>query len=666
MSDTVKEARVKREGEGPSIPGFQLIEKSGETSTAEIWTALQISLDRMVTIWALKPVVACDVSRADHFELVARMVSRIRHPGLVQIIDISRLENGVPYVVFENVDGLALATLLHNEKKLDQKRAATIVAEIAKVLDSAWKQCGFVHRNIKPGTILLGPGDSVKITNFNSATLVKPGENPLAYDEGMVVGTPNYASPEQIECLRSIDFHSDMYSTGALFYQMVTGVAPFDEEKDPMKVLELQRVGTIEDPRNADPSVLPGFAHIMQRMMAKSPEERYRWWQDVVEDLQRVLAGRPPFLSGSDYSPPVSTIGVSYAGAAASHFGSNVRKARVQMARSTSGNASGSRASSGKRYGAPSGPGCLTRVLAVGFIVLFTAFIVVLRVRDLERIDKLAMKPDAGVEPEISVAAGSPADMSGDPESENVPDGDVVSTDEGMSGVADSLDYPVSPTDNGAAAATDTALAEANPADGAAPVNPAELAEGTSPAENGTESAESALPPQEKLVSDICHAVKTMSFAEAKAYASKRFRESENVKDIDVDACKLIWSAFRDACSFEDLVGGSMTRSPVPCPISVAGSKMTVSTKMYANGEVIGKVQLPDGTSRLGQRIDVSQMTPAEMYDFVLSTVVEKTRPSLLSRAFLTMKAGDSGEFSILVQKYNIEELKPFLDFIGK
>jgi hypothetical protein len=133
-----------------------------------------------------------------------------------------------------------------------------------------------------------------------------------------------------------------------------------------------------------------------------------------------------------------------------------------------------------------------------------------------------------------------------------------------------------------------------------------------------------------------------------------------------LEACKLIWSAFRDACSFEDLVGGSMTRSPVPCPISVGGSKMTVSTKMYANGEVVGTVQLPDGTTRAGQRIDVSQMTSSEMYDLVLSSAVDVTRPALLSRAFLTMKAGDSGEFSILVQKYNIDELKPFRDFIGK
>lgn len=662
MSDTVKEAKVKLGGDGPSIPGFQFIEKSGDTSTAEIWKALQISLDRMVTIWALKRDVAFDASRADHFELVARAVSRIRHPSFVQIIDISRMEDGVPYVVFENVEGVPLATLLHNEKKIDQKRAANIVIQIAKVLDCAWKQCGFVHRNIKPGTILLGSGDVVKVTNFNSATLVKSGENPLAYDEGMVVGTPNYASPEQTECLRTIDFHSDMYSTGALFYQMVTGLAPFDEEKDSMKILELQRIGTIEDPRRMDPTVLPGIVHIMQRMMAKAPEDRYPWWQDVVEDLQRVVAGRPPFMAGGDYTPPVSTIGLSYSGAAASHFGTNAKKTMAKLARSANSTGLASRTASGKS----TGPGCLTRVLAGVLLAVFTAFVVIVRVRDLEQAEKPVPETDAGIDSGIQEAAGSTSDVAVASSTENLPVWDAAPIDQVAteSGVADAA---VSPADNvtepaaSENVASDPAAASANPENGIDSATPTGLVEGSGPAES-----EAALPPQEKLVSEICHAVKTMGFAEAKAYASKRFRESESVKDIDVEACKLIWSAFRDACSYEDLVGGAMTRSPVPCPISVAGSKMKVSAKMYANGEVIGTVQLPDGTSRLGQRVDVSQMTSAEMYDLVLSTVVDKTRPSLLSRAFLTMKAGDSGEFSILVQKYNIEELKPFLDFIGK
>ena len=628
---------AERTSAAPVIPGYQIIEKYAETSRAEVWSALQVSLERTVTLWVLKRESAADPGVADHFERVARGVSRIRHPNFVQVIDIARLQDGTPYMVLENVEGASLTAALHVDRRFDQKRAAAIVLEIAKGLDFAWKQCGFIHRNIKPDTILLSAGDAVKITNYNTAALVRPGENPLAYDGGMVVGTPNYASPEQIECLRTIDFHSDMYSTGALFYQMVTGLMPFGGESDPMKVLDLQRSGTLEDPRRIVPTVLPGMVHIMQRMMAKSPEERYPWWQDVVEDLQRVLAGRPPYLPSGSYVPPLSTIAVSGAGAAASAVSPGARKPvrRIQQTAPDAQSPSTARASAG--------PGCLGRLLGLAFIVAVCAVVAHQRIQSLER------PADARVDeapPPSEVAAandGEAVAISEQPANESESAGDMT-------------DDPSSP-----------AQPPPDPASGANDVAPS--ADSVAPSTEDPSTAPAAVPgayAQEQLLKDIHEAVKTLPFSEAVAFAKKTFKEHEASSGVDLAQCRRIWDALRTACSFEDMLGHSVASSHGTRTFSVAGEEIVFTTTAYADGELIGTRLMPDGAPPKPVRVPVARMAPQEMYDLVLSTVVSTNRSDLLSRAFLMMKVGDAGGFSLFVEKHKLDELAPFIDYVGK
>ena len=623
----------------PTITGFHLVEKLGETSTAEVWSAMQLSLDRLVTIWVLKREVAGNADQADHFECVARAVSKIRHTNFVQAIDISRLDDGVPYVILENVEGASLATILHNEKKFDQKKAAHIVLQIAQVLDTAWKQCGFVHRNIKPETVLLTAGDTVKITNYNSATLAKPGENPLAHDDGMIVGTPNYASPEQIDCLRSIDFHSDMYSTGALFYQMVTGVTPFSYESDPLKVLELQRIGTLENPRDLDPSIKPGVVHIIQRMMAKSPEDRYQWWQDVIEDLQRIIDGRPPYLAGANYVPPFSTV------IDAATAGSPKQKFRAKRRVQTSSPESLPTGDDARSQNA--GPGIFVKIIAVLLIAAVTVVVAIVRVRDLESVQ--AGSSDSSTNAVVAeVVAASEASTNAPSEGNEAQVETAVAEETATPPVESAPEAPPTP---------DPVAAE-----------PVSSPEPTAPvAENVAESAVTpVISPQDQLLSDIFNEIKTKDFPTAKAYALKRFRETEGTSGIDLKQCQLIWGAFKEAASFEDLVGNAMTATPVARPIMVGGKKFVVTPKMYAKGQVIGTVQLPDGNTLVGSSIDITSMSSTEMHQLVQSTMVDKRRPVLLSRAFLTLKEGGAGEFSILVEKYGVKELSPFLKFIGK
>ncbi|MGI5869552.1 MAG: serine/threonine protein kinase [Kiritimatiellia bacterium] len=625
----------------PAIPGYKLIEKYSETSRAEVWTALQVSLERTVTLWVLKRESAAIPGVADYFERVARAVSRIRHPNFVQVIDIARLSDGTPYMVLENIEGASLTATLHVDRRIDSRRAAGIVLEIAKALDFAWKQCGFIHRNIKPDTILLSAGDVVKITNYNTAVLVRPGENPLAHDDGMVIGTPNYASPEQIECLRTIDFHTDMYSTGALFYQMATGRVPFGDEPDPMKVLDLQRAGTLEDPRKIVPNVPPGFVHIMQRMMAKSPDDRYPWWQDVIEDLQRVLDGRPPYLPGA-YTPPLSTIAVSGAGAAASAVAPGASKP-VRRIR----NVAGAAAPSGPEKPPPAArrPGFLGLLPGLVLVVAIGVLVGRHRILSLERPGH--------------VASGGPAT----PSAESV---DLADADDETTGAADpaadageSSDAATDDADGSESAASDSAPAvgDAGGLNGDSAVAPTSAGSSVDAAEGYT---------QARLVADIYNAIKTQPFTNAVAYAKKAFQEHEDNPRIDLDESRRIWGALRSACSFEDMLGHSVASSHGSRKISVDGEEIEFTTKAYADGELIGFATSSDDDAPKPVRIKVARMTPQEMYDLVLSTVVSTNRADLLSRAFLIMKVGDAGGFSLFVEKHKLDALAPFVDHVGK
>ncbi len=645
----------------PEIPGLQILSKYGETSTADVWSALQISLERVVTLWVMKDVLSRDKAQAEHFENVARAVSRIRHPNLVQVIDVARTAQNVPYVIYENVDGASLASLLHLERKIDPMRAMRIIMEIAKVLDSAWKQCGFVHRNIKPETVLIGSEDAVKLTNFSSATLVKPAENPLAYDDGMVVGTPSYASPEQVECLRSIDYHSDMYSAGALFYQMVTGITPFGDESDPMKILELQRVGTVENPRDLNPSIKPGVVHIIQKMMAKAPEERYKWWQDAIEDLQRVLDGRPPYLESTNYVPPISTVAPSMAEIEA---GTPAMKSKGRLTNVPVRKLKTYYSQDTDPAPAPppsSGPGVFLKLVAVLALAVFAFWLAGERIRNLEgtNAESAAVfvaevsNTSNGVDSiEATVGDSSEAMRTdvNDDRTEDEPNGNSLATDNRMS---DSDEFVNSGQTSDE---PDPQAFQGQDQDSA-------TVAGVSAEETPDEPKLSA---QQTLVEDLYKAVVTKSLDEAKVYARTRFLETKGVADIDTEECKLIWSAFAEAASFEDLLGVSMTRSPGARTLSVGGTKIVFVPRMYSNGELIGTLHHAEGTLTEGYRVKLVEMSPTEMYDAVLSSVVDTTRPALLSRAFLTMKMGGRGAFSILVDKYDIQEMKPFLDYVGK
>ncbi len=295
----------------PSVPGYQILAQRRSTSTTTEWDAMQLSLERTVSMLTPCAERLSDPSWCARFEELSCAFARLHHRNFLQVIDTARTADGVPYTIVERLEGQSLAALLRNEGRIAPERAARIVLQLADALDNAWKQSGFVLRNLKPENLVVLSGDVVKITAFLYAAIVRPGSDPLAADGGELVGTPHYMPPEQIDALRTIDFHADMYAVGAIFYHMLSGHAPFGETDDPMEVLRLQKEKMVPAPSDENPAIPAGFSHVLLRMMAKRPADRYPYWQDVSEDIERVLSGRAPYLpsaGGAPWVPPPSTV----------------------------------------------------------------------------------------------------------------------------------------------------------------------------------------------------------------------------------------------------------------------------------------------------------------------------------------------------------------------
>ena len=254
------------------IPGFTLEALQAETHLVQIWEAYQISLERKVLIVNLLQELVSSPEKAAWFEELVRFVARLRHPNFVQVIDVSPPGTEIPYVILEAAEGTDLAGRLR-EGPLPPEAAARVTRQIAEALDAAWKHSGFIHRNLKAGSIRLQPDGSARIFRFLAGTFCRPGVNPFAHDEDMLIGTPNYMSPEQIDGEPSIDFHTDIYGLGCLFYEMLTGKAPFSEESDPIRVLALQKTGKLPSPTVVNPSIPAGYSYILHRMTAKQAAE---------------------------------------------------------------------------------------------------------------------------------------------------------------------------------------------------------------------------------------------------------------------------------------------------------------------------------------------------------------------------------------------------------
>ena len=290
-------------------PAFDLIEQLDTTLHTEVWKALQTNLKRTVVLHILKPESANNPQEREHFLAVARNFAKIKSEGVASVFDIIS-EGNFHYVVMEYVEGPTLDDLAHHAQKLTVEQILKIALSIASSFEQLWQAGHIIHRNLKSSVIRLDSRGIAKLVDFSLAHINTTPQAQSSLDDGNIVGTPGFISPEQVQGVEHLTTQSDMYALGAVLYHLSTGVQPF-YNADPLVTLNAQLREQLTPPHLRNTKLPVVFSWFIHRLMMKNPDNRYAHWGEVVQDLHRMLANQQPscvtptesFISTIDIGP---------------------------------------------------------------------------------------------------------------------------------------------------------------------------------------------------------------------------------------------------------------------------------------------------------------------------------------------------------------------------
>ncbi len=263
----------------------------GKGAMGLVYDGLDPNLNRRVAIKTiLTQKLDAEAARmiSVRFEREVRAVARLNHRNIVQVYDFGT-EGDLAYIVMEHIEGKELKDYFDANERFDLNKAFHIMIELLDALDFA-HAAGIVHRDIKPGNVMIDAGGHAKLTDFGVARLAEPSDPSEATRVGAMVGTPSYMSPEQIQG-QQVDGRTDIFSAGIIFYQFLTGQKPFEGTQ-----FTLQQKIVMEDPvwPSALVQVPPEFDRVIARALAKDAAQRYQHARDFGAALKRILEGKPP------------------------------------------------------------------------------------------------------------------------------------------------------------------------------------------------------------------------------------------------------------------------------------------------------------------------------------------------------------------------------------
>ncbi|MGA0106466.1 MAG: Stk1 family PASTA domain-containing Ser/Thr kinase [Ilumatobacteraceae bacterium] len=268
---------------------YEIGKRIGRGGMAEIFQARDILLDRPVAMKVLFPEFATDPAFVERFRREAQAAANLNHPNIVAVYDWGKLNNTY-YIAMEYVNGRTLADILKQSGTLTPMQVCDVMSEVASALISA-HQNGVIHRDIKPGNILVSTTGRVKVADFGIARALGAGVEQGLTQTGAVMGTATYFSPEQAQGA-STDQRSDIYSLGVVMYEMLSGVPPFTGENAVAIAYKQvhERAMPLDQRLTSAP---PEVAAIVAKCMEKSPDDRYSSAEEVRDELRRFVEGMP-------------------------------------------------------------------------------------------------------------------------------------------------------------------------------------------------------------------------------------------------------------------------------------------------------------------------------------------------------------------------------------
>jgi len=274
---------------------YAIIKKLGEGGMGAVYLGEHVKMGRKSAIKVMNPSMANDPDAISRFNREASNASRISHPNVCQIYDFGETPEGIIYLAMEFIEGAALTDIIEKEGALPPHRAVRILKQSADALQAA-HDLGIVHRDLKPDNIMIvqakDGSDVAKVVDFGIAKAVAGDEaGQKVTKTGLVVGTPEYMSPEQLSGDK-LDGRSDIYSLGLVFYRMLTGVLPF--QADSAQETMIKRL--TDDPlplAGARPDIAfpPKLQAVLDKALARSPSQRYANASEFGRDAEDAVAG---------------------------------------------------------------------------------------------------------------------------------------------------------------------------------------------------------------------------------------------------------------------------------------------------------------------------------------------------------------------------------------